>query len=71
MEWLDIETAPKDGTQVLLHGECARPSIDAGKPATVLAYWTDHNAGGWVWYGAAMTFTHWMPLPPSPSVHGE
>lgn len=65
-EWQPIETAPKDGTQILLAGVCQAPSIDAGESSVVKGYWTDFNTGGWVWYGAAMDFTHWMPLPTPP-----
>lgn len=60
--WQPMETAPKDGTQVLLYGVCRWPSVDADQAAVVIRYWTDHNLGGWVWHGAAMDFTHcWMP----------
>ena len=67
--WQPIDTAPRDGAWVLLHGLCEIPCIDAGSPETVMAYWTNHNGGGWVWHGAvAMTFTHWLPLPEPPDL---
>lgn len=69
--WRTIETAPKDGTRILLHGRVHLPSIDAGEESTVVAYWANINAGGWVWYGALSTiWTHWMPLPAAPSGQG-
>ena len=64
--WQPIETAPKDGTEVLLAGVCVKPSIDAGLPTVVKAHWTAFNGGGWVWHGAASHFTHWRPLPAPP-----
>jgi len=65
-EWQPIETAPKDGTEIFVCGRCQKPSIDAGKAVRTIAYWTEHNGGGWVWHGAAMHFTKWMPLPELP-----
>lgn len=65
--WREIATAPRDGTEILLAGRAAPPSIDAGNPVIVKAYWTNHNAGGWVWHGAVMDFSHWRPLPDFPS----
>lgn len=67
-KWLTIDSAPKDGTAILLHGLLHQPSIDAGTPETVMGHWTEYNGGGWVWHGPlAITFTHWMPLPAPPS----
>lgn len=62
--WQPIETAPKDGTRVLLvinHGEWGD------------AVWTGLWADGWmVSYGKAQANpTHWMPLPPPPIVGKE
>lgn len=71
-DWQNISTAPKDGAQILLHGLLHQPSIDAGIPETVIGHWTDHNGGGWVWYGSlAITFTHWRPLPATPTDGGH
>ena len=67
-KWQPIETAPKDGTEILLLGNLVPPCVDAGEKSRVIAYWTDHNSGGWVWHGAPSTkFTHWQPLPALPS----
>lgn len=76
-EWQPIETAPKDGTVVLLFGLWAgevggiaqEPQIDIGR-------WSggrsDYGSDGW-WglitgdaYGCWMRPTHWMPLPQPP-----
>ena len=65
MEWQQIETAPKDGTEILL--ACALPLVDIG-----LCYWRNDNVMvGWTW-GLGKEFrnpTHWMPLPDPPSNH--
>lgn len=59
-QWKPIETAPKDGTRILLN-------IDHGKHGD--AVWTGLWADGWiVSYGKPEnTPTHWMPLP-KPSI---
>lgn len=65
--WRGIESAPKDGSSILLFGRIYPPSVDAGKVSTVLGYWADINGGGWVWHGAYATiWTHWRPIPPGP-----
>lgn len=71
--WQPIETAPKDGTRVLI-------SCDHGE---FIAYWSDnaslercHRGPAWqifdcedCWYSWAVEEpTHWMPLPKSPEV---
>ena len=77
MEWLPIESAPKDGTEVLLygiwageiHGESKSPVIDIGSWAGGSS---DYAGNDW-WqlstgdaYACWMRPTHWMPLPPPP-----
>ncbi|MCB1462092.1 MAG: hypothetical protein KDJ90_06630 [Nitratireductor sp.] len=65
--WKTIDTAPRDGTRILLFGRVLPPNVDAGEATTVIAYWTGHNGGGWVWHGALSTeFTHWQALPEAP-----
>lgn len=67
MEWQPIETAPKDGTRVLVAEEDDNESIG-------VAYWfcgsEDQDAG---WYSSACVDdvtmfypTHWIPLPQPP-----
>jgi len=66
-DWQPIETAPRDGREILLNGLLVPPCVDAGERSTVIGYWTDHNSGGWVWHGAVATrFEWWMPLPAQP-----
>lgn len=66
--WLPIETAPKDGTRVLLFMRRRDESaIDIG-------HWLVWSANmkraghkdGWVHYVVGQP-THWMPLPPPPA----
>ena len=65
-EWKPIVDAPKNGTRILVAYDVVEPSVDAGQRSITIAYWTSHNDGGWVWYGASANFTHWMPLPKLP-----
>lgn len=73
MEWQPIETAPRDGTNILIYVPRA---AEAGDMATVHWHARGWHAsdGAWVstygevghdeWY--ASDPTHWMPLPPPP-----
>ncbi len=72
MEWLPIETAPKDGTEVDLwtvfkDGDGERVTnakwVDGPWPGWRAQEW-DHGGMGWdpIWGEA----THWMPLPKPP-----
>jgi hypothetical protein len=58
MTWQPIETAPKDGTDVL-----------AWDGDSVSLVWWSVGAKKWAWgdfYLDAPAPTHWMPLPPPP-----
>jgi hypothetical protein len=64
MTWQPIETAPKDGTRVLLANRRYR-FVDAGH------YWRNankrHPRKRWVWNGwPRHEPTHWQPLPAPP-----
>ena len=68
--WQPIETAPQDGTQVLVSG----PSYnDPSYVAYVTIALFDPEYGEWrEGLNAIYAPTHWMPLPPSPlSSRGE
>ena len=82
MDWQPIETAPKDGTAVLIYRKIEAKHADAGfvqgpRPGQVLCIWEalwcepDFAAGYWADPGdmdEVMTDpTHWMPLPPPPT----
>ena len=74
-EWQSIETAPRDGTWILLcGGEIDYAWDGSDKPICVVAqYESDSADGGWqfAWYdggyfGTYVNPTHWMPLPDLP-----
>lgn len=61
-EWQPIETAPKDGTEII--------ACQSGTPEVGLILW-DADEACWLepadeWSGPNWLPTHWMPLPPSP-----
>lgn len=71
-EWKPIESAPKDGTHVLLFG---RPSDQEGlrfkSKARLTGYW-DNIDEAWcattsTWEGPFIDATKWQPLPPPPT----
>jgi len=68
MDWQPIETAPKDGTRVLL--------VEAEQPTGVSTGWW--TMAGWRDFGdigcsglADYSPTHWMPLPAPPRALSE
>jgi len=76
-EWQPIETAPKDGTWVLLFVPAEIPDEDRGRHICA-GQWSDQLNGrtapprwmfAWFdggYYGYAGPPTHWMPLPEPP-----
>jgi hypothetical protein len=76
-EWQPIETAPKDGTRILLGGGWY--DDEAGGPVRVsmVARWAQLNRGTHGWLIAEreggynnVTYddpTHWMPVPDPPN----
>lgn len=70
--WQPIETAPRDGTRILIwfvhsNAKFSDDPVGHGWEAAHEAHWIDHNGGGWTWHGLAGSPTHWMPLPESPT----
>ena len=61
-KWMDIETAPKDGTRILVH-----PAIEVAD-AWSKAHWSAQNEC-WIVGGSPSGVLHtaWHPLPPSPT----
>ena len=60
-KWMDIETAPKDSSYVLLAGK-HRKDVASG-------YWLQSayaGNGAWIWPFVHKYPTHWMPLPAAP-----
>jgi hypothetical protein len=74
--WRPIETAPKDGTEILLYGDWAGETQGIGlRHIMLVGFWRDGRTDypGYEWdvsgtdgYAAWMKSTHWMPLPPHP-----
>lgn len=65
-QWRDIETAPKDGTVVLLAG-CRKP-VAAAWLEDEIDWWhvDDNKRGPFALRGPGPT--HWMPLPAAPGI---
>lgn len=70
MTWQPIETAPKDGQEVLLYGKHGWPADDESENETgiVVGY---YGLDKWVTktdnpYQDVVYPTHWMPLPDAP-----
>jgi hypothetical protein len=77
MTWQPIETAPKDGTRVLVYGvPLSYDGSDYGEPAGIsVAEYVSHNNAGtekawylpdYYCYDTSYEATHWMPLPSPP-----
>ncbi len=73
MEWQPIETAPKDGTRLLLYF----PELKKlGNEEVVIGFWhqpgNQEHPGYWMGWGSGRkTATHWMPLPKAPNASGK
>jgi len=71
LAWQPIETAPKDGTRILIwfvhaNARFSKDPIAEGWAAAHEAHWIDHNGGGWTWHGICGVATLWQPLPNPP-----
>ena len=62
--WQPIETAPKDGTPLLLRSKKGRIADGAWITAT-------SSCGGWTWAYVNLEPIEWQPLPVEPSMDGE
>ena len=76
-KWQPIETAPKDGTRILLYGSYQWEDYEDRKESGIivgyfrLCDWNDDDNGSWVAVNANpytdyVQPTHWMPLPNHP-----
>jgi hypothetical protein len=61
--WLPIESAPRDGTSLLLWGV-----LGAGPARAMAGTWLDYDLLGWVAEGEMVNPTHWQPLPAPPAL---
>jgi len=74
--WQSIDTAPKDGTHILVwfihaNARYSKDPVAEGWACAHEAHWIDHNGGGWTWYGLCGVATYWQPLPKPPSTNKE
>lgn len=60
-EWQPIETAPKDGTLILLWA-----FLDWKDDLVPVCGWYAQSAEMWLCHSAWLNPTHWMPLPEPP-----
>jgi len=77
VEWRDIATAPKDGTDVLvmymhIETQCVfnafYASTEEGWEKEKEGWWSyEHSEVSRIKLEGWMTPTHWLPLPPPPS----
>lgn len=67
-DWQPIETAPKDGTEVLLWGRCERDGQFFAYDCNV-GWYDDGSIGdkGWTARDLPIEPSHWMPLPKPPT----
>lgn len=65
MTWQPIETAPKDGTDVIVY----RPKFDGTYiPQVGMDWWSERLGGVWAKSRKDVPPTHWMALPKPPSL---
>lgn len=70
--WMPIESAPKDGTKILLVCMDAKSSDTQHRVGTMAVdFWHDGTKHGFVGWGKFNSrywpATHWMPLPSLPA----
>ena len=69
-EWQPIETAPKDGTRILVYNGSIY--VAAWEEATMTLkekkdwVYSCYSLNGWNYYEIVYEPTHWMPLPKPP-----
>ena len=66
--WRQMETAPKDGTEVELlmyhhNRQYAKGDEKLTWEQVVVAKWIDFNGGGWTWRGMCGVPQGWRPMP--------
>jgi len=74
-EWRDIDSAPKDGTEIMVY------PVTSKNPTDCIAFWKEkysvyQDGGAWLnlgdeynspgWLEGQADLTHWMPLPSAP-----
>lgn len=70
MEWQPIETAPRNGTEVLLALKESTHSILNWNSRRIFIGYFQAQGNDWIidgrWATAHLTPSHWMPLPAAP-----
>ena len=78
--WKPIETAPKDGREILVFldgdGEdfsrsSLRKAVACWYGFTAVVFWKNGGFSEFSWDRLIHRPTHWMPLPPPPQAAGE
>lgn len=69
--WRDLDSAPKDGTELELRVVHVNAAYDdaakaeaSGWIASCPGMWTDHNGGGWTWKYLCGSICQWRPGTP-------
>lgn len=79
-KWQSIETAPKDGTDILLaeishdRGQISYGEIDIGAWQKEPMSMDEEGNSYWYWFtnfGRVQEPTHWMPLPEPPNANPQ
>lgn len=67
--WRDLDSAPKDGTEVELRVVHVNAAYDEpaeaeknGWIAACRGHWTDFNGGGWTWKYLCGSVCQWRPI---------
>ena len=68
--WRDIESAPKDGTRIILFGTMQGSSVPGEEFGNWFASSNRKNGGWWVVFAMPFKPTHWRPLPLPPLASG-
>lgn len=69
-DWQPIETAPKDGTEILACGTWYQAVVHWGQlnEENVPPGWLHHDGkNDPMWYRMGYALKYWMPLPPLPN----
>ena len=69
--WEGIESAPRDGTPLLLACATWPHSTVLGKPVPIKVGGWDTEGRQWDIFGASWIPTHWQPLPAAPADGGK
>lgn len=66
MKWQPIETAPKDGTAILIWQPDKKKGLSQDDNRYAIGYWRVAEGGWGNRNSAEVNPSHWMPLPEPP-----